>query len=69
MNKTGIVIDRRMLEQVRSLLGTDSIRDTIDRALREILRAEARRQEIAALSRMDRLDLPNEKVMAKAWRP
>ena len=68
MRKTSVIIDDRLLEQVRSLLGTASIRDTIDRALREILRIEARRQEIAALSEMDGLDLANEEVMAKAWR-
>lgn len=68
MRKTSVVIDDRLLEQARSLMGTASIRDTIDRALREILRAEARRQEIAVLSEMDGLDLANEEVMAKAWR-
>ena len=68
MRKTSVVIDDRLLEQVRSLLGTASIRDTIDCALREILRVEARRQEIATLSEMDGLDLANEEVMAKAWR-
>ena len=68
MRKTSVIIDDRLLEQVRSLLGTASIRDTIDRALREILRTEARRQEVAALSEMDGLDLANKEIMAKAWR-
>ena len=68
MRKTSVIIDDRLLEQARSLLGTASIRDTIDRALREILRAEARRQEVAALSEMDGLDLANKEIMAKAWR-
>ena len=69
MRKTSVVVDDRLLEQVRSLLGTASIRDTIDRALREIVRIEARRQEIAALSEMDGLDLANAEVMVGAWRP
>lgn len=68
MRKTSVIIDDRLLEQVRGLLGTASIRETIDCALREILRAEARRQEIAALSEMDGLDLANEEIMARAWR-
>ena len=68
MKKTSVVIDDRLLEQVRDLLGTRSIRDTIDRALRELVRNEARRQEIAALSEMDGLDLANEEIMAGAWR-
>ena len=68
MKKTSVVIDERLLEQVQDLLGTRSIRDTIDRALRELVRNEARRQEIAALSEMDGLDLANEEIMAGAWR-
>ena len=68
MKKTSVVIDDSLLEQVQDLLGTRSIRDTIDTALREIVRNEARRQEIAALSEMDGLDLANEEIMARAWR-
>ena len=68
MKKTSVVIDDSLLEQVQDLLGTRSIRDTIDRALREIVRNEARRQEIAALSEMDGLDLADEEIMAGAWR-
>lgn len=68
MKKTSVVIDDSLLEQVQDLLGTRSIRDTIDTALREIVRNEARRQEVAALSEMDGLDLANEEIMAGAWR-
>lgn len=68
MKKTSVVIDDCLLEQVQDLLGTRSIRDTIDAALREIVRSEARRQEITALSEMDGLDLANEEIMARAWR-
>ena len=50
------------------VLGTSSIKETIDSALREVMRAEARRREIRALAVMDGLDLADEKVMAKAWR-
>lgn len=68
MKKTSVVIDDSLLEQVQDLLGTRSIRDTIDTALREVVQNEARRQEIAALSEMDGLDLANEEIMARAWR-
>lgn len=68
MRKTSVTIDDRLLEEVRILLGTKSIRDTIDYALREIVRVEARRREIAALSEMNGLDLADEGVMAGAWR-
>jgi Arc/MetJ family transcription regulator len=68
MRKTSVDVDDRLLEQVRGVLGTSSIKETIDRALREVMRVEARRREIAALGVMDGLDLADEKVMAKAWR-
>lgn len=68
MRKTSVEIDDRLLGQVRDLLGTSSIKETIDSALREVVRAEARRREIRALAVMDGLDLADEKVMAGAWR-
>lgn len=68
MRKTSVDIDGDLIEQARSVLGTSSIKATIDAALREVLRAEARRQEIRVLSRMDGLDLAKQEVMAKAWR-
>ena len=68
MRKTSVDVDDRLLEQVRDVLGTSSIKETIDSALREVMRAEARRREIRALAVMDGLDLADEKVMAKAWR-
>ena len=68
MRKTSVDIDDRLLDQVRNVLGTSSIKDTIDGALREVMRAEARRREIRALAVMEGLDLADEKVMAKAWR-
>ena len=67
MRKTSVAIDDSLIKQVRSVLGTGSIKETIDRALREVLRSEARHQEIKALSEMDGLELSNEKIMAKAW--
>lgn len=69
MRKTSVEVDDGLIERVRGLLGTSSIKETIDSALREVLRSEARRQEVAALGNMDGLDLSNERVMAGAWRP
>ena len=68
MRKTSVEVDDRLLGQVRDLLGTSSIKETIDGALREVVRAEARRREVRALAVMDGLDLADEKVMARAWR-
>lgn len=69
MRKTSVEVDHGLIEQVQLLLGTSSIKDTIDTALREVLRGEARRREIEALTRMDGLDLADEEIMARAWRP
>ncbi len=68
MRKTSVDIDDYLIEQVRGVLGTSSIKETIDSALREVLRVDARRQEIRALAKMDGMDLTNRDVMAKAWR-
>lgn len=68
MSKTSVVIDNLLLEQARSLLGTSSIRETVHRALCEVVRAEARRQEVEALVKMDGLDLADSEVMKNAWR-
>lgn len=68
MRKTSVDVDDHLLDQVRDVLGTSSIKETIDGALREVMRGEARRHEIRALAAMDGLDLDDEKVMAKAWR-
>ena len=68
MRKTSVDIDDDLIEQVRNVLGTSSIKETIDSALREVLRVDARRQEVRALAEMDGMDLADKDVMAKAWR-
>ena len=68
MRKTSVDIDEHLIEQAKVLLGTVSIKETIDSALREIVRMDVRRQEIRALAEMDGLDLADARVMAKAWR-
>ena len=68
MRKMSVDIHENLLERARELFGTSSIKQTIDTALREALRAETRRQEVRVLEEMDGLDLSNDAVMAKAWR-
>lgn len=46
-----MVIDRKKMEQVRRLLGTTTIADTVDAALDEVLDLAARRR---LLERIDR---------------
>ena len=65
MGKTSVDIDKDLLEQARNLLGTSSIKETIHCALREVVRVEARRQEVVA---MDGFDLADRGVMKNPWR-
>jgi len=41
MAKTSVEIDQEKLNRTREILGTESIRDTIDAAFREVIRAAA----------------------------
>jgi Arc/MetJ family transcription regulator len=67
--KTSVEIDEQLLRRAREILGSTTVKETIDRAFREIVRQEARRQEAKALAAMDSIDLADDQVMAGAWRP
>lgn len=68
MKKTTLVVDEELALRVRTILGTKSLRETVDRALQRVLELEARRQAITQLREMAGLELDNEEVMAQAWR-
>jgi hypothetical protein len=68
MQKTTLVIDQVKLRRVRKVLGTKGIRDTVDRALDEVLALDARRRLVEKLRTMNGLDLDDPDVMAGAWR-
>ena len=68
LRKTTVEIDDDLIARVRVLLGTSTIKETIDTALREVERQEARLKEIKALIGMDGLDLADERVMSVTWR-
>jgi Arc/MetJ family transcription regulator len=44
MRRTSLEIDEEQLARAQSVLGTKGVKDTIDRALDEILRADLRRR-------------------------
>ena len=69
MRKTSVEINEELLAAVQRVLSTATIKDTIEEAFREVLRVEARREEVAALAAMSGLDLSNSSLMAGAWRP
>lgn len=67
MRKTTLLIDARKLEQARRVLGTTGIRDTVDRALDEVLALHARRRALEQFKAMA-WDLGDAKVMRGAWK-
>jgi Arc/MetJ family transcription regulator len=68
IRKTSVEINEELLSAVQRVLSTATIKETIEEAFREILRAEARREEVEALSTMRGMDLADPDVMAKTWR-
>lgn len=66
--KTSVEIDEQLLTEVRGILATATIRETIEEAFREVVRQRARREEIEALSAMRELELDDAETMAGAWR-
>jgi Arc/MetJ family transcription regulator len=69
VRKTSVEINEELLVAVQRVLSTATIKDTIEEAFREILRAEARREEVEALATLGGLDLSDPAIMAGAWRP
>lgn len=67
--KTSVEINEELLSAVQHLLATTTIKDTIEEAFRQVLRVEARREEVEALATMRGSDLADPEVMARAWRP
>jgi len=56
VSKTSVEIDRDIAAQAADILGTATLRDTIDAALREIVDARRRLELIAMLSEPGRFD-------------
>lgn len=67
--KTSVEIDEELLAEVRGILATSTIRETIEEAFREVMRARARVEEIEALATMKGMDLDKHEIMDRAWRP
>jgi Arc/MetJ family transcription regulator len=65
VKRTTLDVDEDVLAKARDILGTRGIRDTVDEALREVVRREAGARLIARLKEND--DLRNPEIMARAW--
>jgi Arc/MetJ family transcription regulator len=66
--KTSVVIDEDLLTAAKAALDTKTVKDTIEQAFLEVLRAKARVEEVEALSTLRGMDLADTEVMKKAWR-
>jgi len=66
--KTSVVIDEELLAAAQKLLGARTVRETLERALLEVVRRQARQEEVRALATMEGMDLADATVMAGAWR-
>jgi Arc/MetJ family transcription regulator len=67
--RTLVEIDPDLLDAAKSFLGTTTIKETIDRALREIVRAQVTGEHLRDMRTLEGLDLDDPEVMAQAWRP
>lgn len=56
MVKTSIAVDRDIASQASKILGTKTLRDTIDAALHEVVDAQRRLEVIAMLGEEGRFD-------------
>jgi Arc/MetJ family transcription regulator len=68
MTKKLIDIDEDTLAQATQILGADTMKDTVNRALLEVVLLAERRTHADRLASMQGLDLDNDHIMAGAWR-
>jgi Arc/MetJ family transcription regulator len=67
VSKKLIEIDDNLLDEARTILGTSTQRETVTRALDEVVRRR-RRQDFTELLTSGQLDLADTEVMGGAWR-
>ncbi len=65
VRRTTLDIDEDMLSKAREILGTRGVKDTVDEALREVVRREAGKRLIAWWKENE--DLHNPEIMERAW--
>jgi Arc/MetJ family transcription regulator len=68
MTKRLVDIDDSALDEARAALGTDTIKDTVNTALAEVIALAARREHLQRFKADQLPDLRKKKVMAQAWR-
>lgn len=66
--KTNLAIDEDLLARAQAILSTSTLQETVEKAFQEVIRSQARREEVRALSQGEGSDLADPQVMAGAWR-
>jgi Arc/MetJ family transcription regulator len=64
VSKTSVEVDQDIVHQAAEILGTTTLRATIDAALREIVHARRRLELVALLAQEGRFDF---EVAEQAW--
>jgi Arc/MetJ family transcription regulator len=64
MPKTSVVVDQDLARQAAAILGTTTLRDTINASLREVVDAQRRLEAIELLSEEGRFDFG---AAERAW--
>lgn len=65
-HRTVVTLDEHLLAEAREILGTASIVDTVNGALREVVALRARREDVDRL--LAETDLADDSVRTDAWR-
>ena len=68
MTKRLVDIDDELLELASAVLGASTMKETVNRALGEVVAASRRRRHADRLATMEGLELNKPKVMSRAWR-
>lgn len=68
MTKRLIDVDDKKLETVRALLGTTTLKATVDAALDEVLALDLRRRTLLAERGVELADLADPEARQAAWR-
>jgi Arc/MetJ family transcription regulator len=66
--KVCVEINEELVSAVQRVLSTTTLKETIEEAFREVLRTEARRQEVETLASRSGMGLADRDVMSGAWR-
>lgn len=64
MTKTSVEVDRDIAREAAAILGTTTLRDTIDASMREIVHAKRRLELVSMLSEDGRFDF---EAAEQAW--